>query len=220
YDELEKIMLEDVCYSYGENDVLKDVCIDVEKGSITSLTGISGGGKSTLFLLLLGAYQPSSGSIVFSSPKGSFGAGRETRRLFAYVPQGNQLFSGTIAENIAFLKSGADRDDIMHAAEIACAAEFIKELPGGLDTKVGENGFGLSEGQAQRIAVARAILSGAPVLLLDEATAALDEATEARLLENISALDGKTVMIVTHRPAALKICSRHLILKDGKIRYE
>ncbi len=220
YEELDKIRLENVSFSYGENEVLRNVSIDIEKGSVTSLTGISGGGKSTLFLLLLGAYQPNSGRIAFVSDKGELAPGRETRGLFAYVPQGNQLFSGTIAENIAFLKDGADRSEIMNAAEIACASEFISSLPDGLDTKVGENGFGLSEGQAQRIAVARAILGNAPILLLDEATAALDEATEARLLENISGLRGKTVIIVTHRSAALKICSRHLILKDGKIDYE
>lgn len=220
YSELQRISLENVSFSYGENTVLENVSFDIEKGDLISLTGISGGGKSTLFLLLLGAYTQQSGSISFLSDNGSCSAGRETRSLFAYVPQGNVLFSGTIAENIAFLKSDASREEILSAAEAACAREFIDELPKGLDTMVGENGFGLSEGQAQRIAVARAILSGAPILLLDEATSALDEAAEARLLKNIASLDGKTVLIVTHRPAALKICSKHLLLKDGNISYE
>lgn len=213
------ITLDNVCFSYGENRVLTNVGIEIKRGELVSLTGISGGGKSTLFLLLLGAYRPDSGEIAFISDKGSFSAGRETRRLFAYVPQGNLLFSGTIAENIAFLKDNAAEEEIRAAADIACAREFIDALPDGMNTAVGENGFGLSEGQAQRIAVARAVLGGAPILLLDEATSALDEQTEARLLKNIAELEGKTVVIVTHRPAALKICGKHLLLKDGNICY-
>ena len=102
-------------------------------------------------------------------------------------------------------------------ARTACAEEFIMQLPDGLDTVIGENGAGLSEGQAQRIAVARAVYSGADFLLMDEATSALDADTEYRLLKNIAALDGKTALIVTHRPAALEICSRKFILKDGVI---
>lgn len=218
-EDFRKITLENVSFSYGENHVLKNVGVEIEKGDFVSLTGISGGGKSTLFLLLLGAYSPDGGSVSFLSDSGSFSAGRETRPLFAYVPQGNLLFSGTIHENISFLNESAGEDAVREAAETACALEFIEALPDGMDTRVGENGFGLSEGQAQRIAVARAILGGAPILLLDEATSALDEQTEARLLKNISALDGKTVIIVTHRPAALKICTKHLLLKDGNISY-
>lgn len=220
YSEFKGISLRDVSFSYGENHVLKDVCIEIEKGDFISLTGISGGGKSTLFLLLLGAYTPQSGSLSFLSNTGSFSAGKETRSLFAYVPQGNLLFSGTIRENIAFLNSGASDEEIIAAAETACAREFIESLPDGFDTKIGENGSGISEGQAQRIAVARALLGGAPILLLDEATSALDEQTEAELLKNISAQSGKTVLIVTHRPAALKICGKHLLLKDGNLSYE
>ncbi|MDE6032066.1 MAG: ABC transporter ATP-binding protein/permease, partial [Oscillospiraceae bacterium] len=216
-EEFKKVVLDNVSFSYGENHVLKDVGIEIEKGDFVSLTGISGGGKSTLFLLLLGAYRPEKGSVSFRSDGGSFAAGRETRPLFAYVPQGNLLFSGTIRENISFLNDGAEESEIYKAAETACAREFIEALPDGMDTRVGENGFGLSEGQAQRIAVARAVLGGAPILLLDEATSALDEQTEARLLKNISKLDGKTVVIVTHRPAALNICTKHLLLKDGNI---
>lgn len=215
--EFKKVVLDNVSFSYGENHVLKDVDIEIEKGDFVSLTGISGGGKSTLFLLLLGAYRPEKGSVSFLSDGGSFAAGRETRPLFAYVPQGNLLFSGTIRENISFLNDGAEESEVYKAAETACAREFIEALPDGMDTRVGENGFGLSEGQAQRIAVARAVLGGAPILLLDEATSALDEQTEARLLKNISRLDGKTVVIVTHRPAALNICTKHLLLKDGNI---
>lgn len=220
YSDFKGISLRDVCFSYGENHVLKNVSIEIEKGDFISLTGISGGGKSTLFLLLLGAYMPQSGSLYFRSGSGDFSAGKETRSLFAYVPQGNFLFSGTIKENIAFLNGNASEKEIIAAAEAACALEFIESLPDGFDTRVGENGSGISEGQAQRIAVARALLGGAPILLLDEATSALDEQTEAEMLKNIAALNEKTVLIVTHRPAALKICGKHLLLKDGDISYE
>lgn len=220
YSDFKGISLRDVCFSYGENHVLKNVSIEIKKGDLISLAGISGGGKSTLFLLLLGAYSPQSGSLSFRSDRGSFSAGKETRSLFAYVPQGNILFSGTIAENITFLNSSASQEDMIQAAEIACAREFIESLPDGFDTRIGENGSGISEGQAQRIAVARAVLSGAPILLLDEATSALDEKTEAEMLNNIAALNEKTVLIVTHRPAALKVCGKHLLLKDGYLSYE
>lgn len=125
YSDFKGISLRDVCFSYGENHVLKNVSIEIEKGDFISLAGISGGGKSTLFLLLLGAYSPQSGSLSFRSGRGSFSAGKETRSLFAYVPQGNILFSGTIAENITFLNSSASREDMIHAAEIACAREFM-----------------------------------------------------------------------------------------------
>lgn len=219
YADLRSIEFRNVCFSYGENTVLTDVSVSVSKGEFASLTGISGGGKSTLFLLIMGAYKPDSGEIVFTSSKGDFLPGLETRGLIAYVPQGNILFSGTVAENIAFLKPDASLDEIYAAAETACAAEFIGLLPDGYETAVGENGFGISEGQAQRIAVARALLGGAPMILLDEATSALDEATEAKLLKNIAGLKDKTVLIVTHRPAALKICGKRLLLKDGGIEY-
>ncbi|MBQ8614653.1 MAG: ABC transporter ATP-binding protein [Ruminiclostridium sp.] len=219
YEKLNRITVKNVDFSYGENHVLNNVNIEINNGEIISLTGISGGGKSTLFLLLLGAYRPQRGDIIFEAENGSFSAGRETRGLFAYVPQGNLLFSGTVRDNITFLNETATEEEINAAAETACALNFINELPEGMETKIGENGFGISEGQAQRIAIARAILGGAPILLLDEATSALDETTEAALLNNIRRMKNKTALIVTHRPAALEICSRHLILKEGNLTY-
>ena len=189
----------------------------VKSGDFIALTGLSGGGKSTLFLLMLGIYQPLEGSIQFQFENGVEAAGKRTRKLFAYVPQGNTLFSGTLRENIAMFAENSTEEQIWHAAEVACVKEFIAEQPEGLDTVIGERGVGLSEGQAQRIAVARAILSGAPILLLDEATSALDGETEKRLLENIAALKNKTCIIVTHRKAALAICNRCLNLENGKI---
>lgn len=217
YKDFQRLMVKNAGFSYGENTVLSNVDITIEKGDFVSLTGISGGGKTTLFLLLLGAYGPSEGSVCFEGNNGFYVPGTETRSLFAYVPQGNFLFSGTVAENIAFLKSDATEEEMMEAAKIACADEFIRSLPNGLDTVIGEKGFGVSEGQAQRIAIARAILSGASILLFDEATSALDEETEALVLKNVAGLKDKTLLVVTHRPAALEICSKHLLLKDGRI---
>lgn len=219
-DDFRAIEIRGLSFSYGENAVIKKADFTVQRGEFASITGISGVGKTTFFLLLLGAYQPSGGSLRFLSENGEFRAGRETRGLFAYVPQGGTLFSGTIAENIAFLKENASPDEIRKAAETACALEFIEALPDGFETRIGENGFGISEGQAQRIAAARAILSGAPILLLDEATSALDEETEARLIENIGGLTGRTLIAVTHRPAALRICTKHFKIRDGEIYEE
>ena len=219
YKDFEKITITGMDFSYGDNHVLKNVNIDIAKGDFVSLTGLSGGGKSTLFLLLLGAYQPDCGSISYIAGKEKYLSGHETRPLFAYVPQGNFLFSGTVEENIRLLNKGASREDVITAAKVACAYDFIESLPDGFDTKVGEKGFGISEGQAQRIAMARAILGNAPILLLDEATSALDEATEAQLLHNIAGLKNRTCLIVTHRPAALGICNKHLLLNDGEMYY-
>lgn len=219
YKSFNKITTNNLSFSYGENHVLSNVNIEINKGDFISLTGLSGGGKSTLFLLLLGAYQPREGNLIFKSDKGDFQSGKETRGLFSYVPQGNFLFSGTIEENIRMLNKNASSESVIEAAKTACALDFIEALPDKFNTKIGEKGSGISEGQAQRIAIARAILGNAPIMLLDEATSALDEATEAQLLENIAALKNRTCLIVTHRPAALKICSKHLIINEGKMYY-
>lgn len=218
YADFQRLEVSGLRFGYGEKDVITRADFTLNRGETAALTGISGGGKSTLFMLLLGAYRPDGGEIRFVSRSEEYSPGQETRGIFAYVPQGNCLFSGTIRENIAFLNDTEISDEaVMQAAKAACADESITQLPEGLDARIGENGHGLSEGQAQRIAVARALYSGAGFLLLDEATSALDEQTERKLLENISAMDGKTVLIVTHRPAALEICDRRFTLTDGVI---
>lgn len=219
YRELREIVFEHVDFSYGRNPVLIDAGFRIQKGDFVSVTGRSGGGKSTVFYLLLGAWRPTGGRIRFylDGERPELEPGQDVRKLFAYVPQGNYLFSGTLRENVTFFSPEIKDELVWEALKIACAEPFVRELPQGLDTRLGEHGYGLSEGQMQRIAVARAILSGAPVLLLDEATSALDEATEAQLLKNIAELKNRTCIIVTHRKAALDICNRHLEICDAHV---
>ena len=140
------------------------------------------------------------------------------RGLFAYVPQGNQLMSGTIREVVAFGDPDAMQQEgrLSQALKIACADEFVMTLEHGVDTRLGERGAGLSEGQMQRISIARAIFSDRPILILDEATSSLDEATEQQLLTNLRQMTDKTVLIITHRPAALKICDRNIDMTEEK----
>ena len=164
-------------------------------------------------MLLMGIYKPDSGMRYVELKDGTRKELTPAwHRLFAYVPQGNKLMSGTVREIVSFAdKSGSSDDErINKALKIACADEFISELENGIDTVLGERGTGLSEGQMQRIAIARAIFSGSPILVLDEATSALDDQTEKKLLENLRALTDKTVIIVTHRAAALEICDRKI----------
>lgn len=219
YKRFRGLYFDHVGFTYGRSQVLTDVSFSIEKGDFVSLTGLSGGGKSTLFLLMLGAYRAGDGRISFrfNGEPDDLGPDKSTRDLFAYVPQGNHLLAGTLRENVTFFKPGIQDEDIWQALRVACAEDFVSELPEKLDTMLGEKGHGLSEGQMQRIALARAVLSGAPILLLDEATSALDEETEAQLLGNLAGLKNCTCVIVTHRKAALAICNRHLYLRDGTL---
>lgn len=224
YEQLSEIRIENMDFSYGrgEQSVLEHVNCSIRPGDFVAVTGVSGGGKSTLFQLLLGIYQPCSGRLCFcfnndSGPAAQETASRKTRALFAYVPQGNTLFSGTLRENFAMFTDGVTDEEIWQAARLACIDHLIAELEDGLDTVIGERGIGLSEGQAQRVAIARALLSKAPILLLDESTSALDEETEAKVLENISSLKDKTCLIVTHRSAAIRICDYRIHIETGKV---
>lgn len=216
HQELEALCLKDVTFSYCEDEeekILQHFELEIKKQQFVALTGRSGCGKSTLFKLLLDIYPVEKGSIYLRCKDGRCQElNRQWRRLFAYVPQENYLMSGTIREIIAFSDSGrmSETEDIRGALEIACALEFVEALEQGLETAIGERGQGLSEGQMQRIAIARAIFADSPILLLDEATSALDEETERRLLNNLKELTNKTVLIVTHRPEALKICDRRV----------
>lgn len=197
--------------------VLRNLSLNVKKGECVAFTGASGCGKSTALKLLMCVMQPDSGSRYYEDRDGNTKSLTSAyRRLFAYVPQGNYLMSGTIREIVTFADPAAkdDGERLRTALRIACAEEFVSELDNGADTLLGERGTGLSEGQMQRIAIARAIFSDSPILLLDEATSALDTQTEARLLENLHQLTDKTVVIVTHRPAALSICDRVLAFTE------
>lgn len=220
YDKMQAITLEDLSFTYGRNPVLTGANARLEKGKIVCITGGSGSGKSTLFKLLLCVYRPENGSISIECENGKKPLTAAQRELFAYVPQGNFLFSGTIYENLTFFtaeEKGEKLDERVKRALVSACAEFVFELPEGLSTALQERGGGLSEGQLQRLAIARALLSDAPILLLDEATSALDGETERRVLENIKNAENKTCFIVTHRPAALSIADQVIDVKDGKI---
>ena len=200
--------------------VLKDISVEIGKGQYVAFTGHSGCGKSTVLKLLMCIYKLDGGRRCITDKAGNTEElTAKFHRLFAYVPQGNQLMSGTIRDVVCFAdKSGLyDDERINEALKIACAYEFVSELDDGVDTLLGERGTGLSEGQMQRIAIARAIYSKCPILLLDEATSALDEATERKVLENLKNMTDKTVVIVTHRPAALEICDRILQFTDNGV---
>lgn len=216
YEErFQSLGLKDACFRYEDDTdaVLQNFSLDIRKGEFVAFTGESGCGKSTTLKVLLRLYPLSSGSVYLRNTDGT----EQTldaawRGMFAYVPQGNMLMSGSIRETITFAdpQRMAQEERIWQALRIACADKFVKELPRGLDSTLRECGSGLSEGQMQRLSIARAILSGRPVLLLDEATSALDGATETQLLKNLRAMTDRTVLIITHREAVLDFCDKRI----------
>ena len=202
-----------VSYTYPDDrdrEVVSRFTAEIRKGDYVAFTGPSGCGKSTVLKLLLCLFAPDSGQRYVVTQKGEVPMEGGWSRLFAYVPQGNQLMSGSIREVVSFACPEKSKEDaaLWQALDVACAGDFVRMLPDGLDTVLGERGSGLSEGQMQRLAIARALFSDRPVLLLDEATSALDGASEVQVLKNIRSLTGKTVLIVTHRPAALEVVDR------------
>ncbi len=208
----------------GMPAALEHLTLEIPKGMTVAFTGQSGCGKSTALRLLMCVYTPDGGERYCVTNDGErLTLSAAHRRLFAYVPQGNALMNGSIREVVSFADPEAAHDEerLTEALRIACADEFVRDLPDGPDTLLGERGAGLSEGQMQRLGIARAIFSGSPVLLLDEATSALDADTERRLLENLQALTDRTVVIVTHRTAALSICDRVLeFTESGVVRHD
>ncbi|MBE7048288.1 MAG: ABC transporter ATP-binding protein [Ruminococcaceae bacterium] len=212
------VALRDVCYAYQSEKVLEDTDFDIHHGEFIVITGMSGTGKSTLLKVLLGILTPQSGEMVLRFSDGSsIPLADEDKRLFSYVPQGNLIVSGTIRENILFFKTNVPEEQVVEAAKTAQIWDMISELPQGLDTVLGEGGLGLSEGQIQRLAIARAVLSDAPVLLLDEATSALDEATELAILDALKQRQDKTCVLVSHKKAALSFCDAVYQFEDGHL---
>lgn len=217
YSELESLSFENVSFKYDRDEVLSDSSFDIYKNDFVMISGISGIGKTTLFKLLVGVIPTDKGKISIKSGNREYAVDKYTRGLFAYVPQGNMLFSGTIRDNMKIVNDSLTDDEIMRALNLSCAKGFVDELPQGLDTELLENGQGLSEGQIQRLAIARALLTGAPILLLDEATSALDEATEKQVLSNIRELKDRTCIIISHKAAAYEICNREMKIENKKI---
>ena len=228
--DFQAIHLKDVCFTYQPPVqteevqvmpiVLKHMDLSIRKGEYIAFTGHSGCGKSTVLKLLMCLYHPDSGELVLETLKGAQTLTTEWRKLFAYVPQGNQLLSGSIREIVAFGDSQKEKDEegIYYALKIACADKFVRKLDKGLDTLLGEKGTGLSEGQMQRIAIARAVFSGHPILILDEATSALDEITAIKLLKNLRLMTDKTVLLVTHRTGQVGIFDKIISFSKEGIR--
>lgn len=214
------VVLDDVEFSYNENKtVFQHADIVANPGDIVALVGPSGEGKTTMIRLLLGLINTKSGNASIRDINGvSCKISSATRRFFAYVPQGNTIFSGTIAENMRMVKQDATDAEIVEALKAACAYDFVNKLPDGINSKVGERGSGFSEGQAQRLSIARALLRKSPILLLDEATSALDVFTERQVLRNIMNMGyARTCIVTTHRPSVLTMCDKVYKIDSGVV---
>ena len=219
FGEAPEIEFRDVSFGYKNGGkVFSEVNLTVAPGEFAAFVGPSGGGKTTLLRLLLGLVKPQSGKATLSAKGKTTEISSVTRRIFTYVPQEKAMFSGTVAEMLRLFSTEATDEEINAALKAACAYDFVAALPEGINTPLGERGAGFSEGQNQRLAIARAVLRKAPVLLLDEATSALDLETERRVLENITALcRGKTLIVMTHRESVLPLCDSVYRISGGKV---
>ena len=215
------VEMDGIDFSYVEDQkVIISSSFFANPGEIVAIVGPSGEGKTTMIRLILGLIRPQEGQVRIKARNGEFvEANVDSRYLFAYVPQGNTILSGTIAENMRLIKEDATDEEIIEALKIACAWQFVEKMPQGINSPVRERGGGLSEGQAQRLSIARAILKDAPVLLLDEATSALDIQTERDVLRNIvQQRPNKTCIVTTHRPSVLDISDRVYRVMKREIR--
>lgn len=212
------VQLDNLGFGYEDDRaVLNTISLNIQPKEMVAIVGPSGSGKTTLFRILLGLVQPSAGTARLIGPEVTVPLSPSTRSLFSYVPQDNVIFSGTIADTLRLVRPDATDEQIYDALRIACAEDFVRKLPNGIYSSVKERGRSLSVGQNQRLAIARAILTDAPILLLDEVTSALDLETEQRVLQNIAALEGKTCIISTHRPSVLSLCDHIYRIKDQKL---
>lgn len=213
------IELENVSFNYQDNlPVITDLNLKIHSGETVAIVGPSGEGKTTLIRLLLSLIYPKEGHIYFTDSQNKFEIDASCRELISYVPQGNTLFSGTISENLKFGNMYATDEELKAVTAATSALEFIEQFTDGFNTVIGERGLGLSEGQAQRLAISRALLKKSPVLILDEATSALDIDTELKVLNTIKNLKHRPIcLIITHRPSALAICSEVLKLQSGNL---
>ena len=214
------IVFDNVSFAYkANNNILNNINLTIDAGETIAFVGPSGEGKTTMIRLILSLINPTEGNVLLSEGGLVKNINRNYRELISYVPQGNTLFSGSIRDNLKYGNPYASDDEIKAALKNACALDFVNELEDGLDTMIGEKGVGISEGQAQRIAIARSFLRERPILILDEATSALDPETEVNVLKAVRALPTKpTCIIITHRPSALNICNRIMKLEKGHIR--
>lgn len=213
------ISLQDIQYAYAHGDtVFEHTDLVIEPDQIIALIGPSGEGKTTMLRILLALLEPQSGSLSIQNAKDAsvfVDYSPAIRRLFSYVPQGNAMFSGTIAQNMRNVKPDATDEEIITCLKTACAWDFVHKLPDGIYSTIGERGRGFSEGQVQRLSIARALLKKAPFLLLDEATSALDTVTEHRLLQNIMQKRAAgSCIVTTHRPTVLTICDKVYAIRE------
>ena len=215
-----KITFEDVSFEYKKGTkIINDINLTIPYGETIAFVGPSGEGKTTLIRLILALINPSSGKVYLKENNKKDSFNRDYRNLISYVPQGNTLFSGTIEDNLRYGNFEATEEEIYEALKNACALDFVNELEGGIETVIGEKATGISEGQAQRLAIARSFLRKKPILILDEATSALDPETEVSVLKSVKSLPHKpTCIIITHRPSALNICHRIIRLEKGHLK--
>ncbi|WP_455718319.1 ABC transporter ATP-binding protein [Anaerosporobacter sp.] len=213
------ININNLTFGYTEEEVLEGANIQIRPGEFVAIVGESGIGKTTLVRLIMSFMSEVGGCIEFNNSLGQVEkANAGTRNFISYVPQGNTLFSGTIRENVRMGRLDCTEEEIVEALTMASGYEFVSELPNGLDTVIGESGHGISEGQAQRIAIARALVRKAPFLILDEATSSLDEKTELSVLQGIQNISPRpTCLLITHRRSVLKYCDREICIYEKKI---
>ena len=216
YEDFEGIDGVSLTFNYDGEPVIENADFSIDKGDFVGICGRSGAGKTTLFKLLTGLYKPVSGKVSVRTANGIKDAD-SLRGLISFVPQSNMLFSGTLYENLTLLNPKVTDEEIKNALNFACADEFVNNLPSGLETVLGEDGGGISQGQAQRLAIARALLSGKKILLMDEATSSLDAETERKLIGNLKKLHGVTVLFITHRNEVLHNCNKIIQISSGEI---